>query len=206
MTESMHRIIAVTRLPRSIPALLRATQAIVTALDGNPSFPSPSPSLATLTAALADLEDAEVARQTRTRGTRKRRDEKLASLLVLLGLLRGHVQSVADASPDRAASLIESAGMSVKRPAIQSKPPFAVSDGRVSGSVVLAVRSAGDRAGYAWQWSPDEGVTWHDAPGTTQTKTVLAGLPLGKLCAFRHRVQTRDGAGDWSEPLAWRVT
>ncbi|HEX3345729.1 MAG TPA: hypothetical protein VHS09_14195 [Polyangiaceae bacterium] len=205
MTESMHRIVVVTRLPRSVPALLQATKAILTAMDGHPSFPRPRPSRTTLIAAVAALEDAEVALRTRTRGTRPVRDEARSRLLALLGALRAHVQSVADASPDTAVSVIESARMSVKRPALLTKPPFAVRPGRVSGSVVLAVRSAGDRAAYAWQWSLDEGATWHDAPSTLQAKTVVAGLPLGKMCAFRYRVATKDARTDWSEGLRWQV-
>jgi hypothetical protein len=206
MTESMHRILAVTKLPRSVPALLRAVQGILDALDGNPSFPSPSPSLATIHAALVALEEAEVALLTRARGTRAVRDEAHARLLTLLGVLLLHVQGVADQDPDHAPQLIESAGMSVKRPAVQTKPPFDVRSGRVSGVVVLAVRSAGDRTAYGWQWSTDEGITWHDAPTTMQAKTAITGLPTGAMCAFRHRVQTKDLTTDWSEAIEWRVT
>jgi hypothetical protein len=206
MTESTHRILVVTKLPRSVPQLLRVTQGILTAMDGNPSFPSPSPSLATISAALVALEDAEVARLARTRVTRSVRDEARRRLIALLDGLRLHVQAVADANPDGAHALIPSAGMSVKRPAVQTKPPFAVKPGRVSGSVVLAVRSAGDRAAYAWQWSTDGGVTWDDAPWTMQAKTVIPALPAGAMCAFRYRVQTKNHAGDWSESLDWRVT
>jgi hypothetical protein len=206
MTESMHRTLAVTKLPRSVRALLGRTRLVLAAMDGNPHFPSPNPSLAAVTSALAALEDAETTRQSRTRGTREVRDERLAALVALLRELRGYVQSVADRDPDSAASVIESAGMSVKRPAVQTKPPFAVKPGRVSGSIALAVRSAGDRASYAWQWSTDGGITWDDAPRTTQAKTEIAGLRPGARCWFRFCVVTKDGEQDWGEPLSSIVT
>jgi hypothetical protein len=206
MTASMHRTLVVTNLPKSVPALLSRTRAVLTAMTGNPSFPTPNPSLAALASALAALEGAETAVQSRTRGTRAARDEKRVELVALFGALRGYVQSVADGNQDNAASIIESAGLSIKRPAVQTKPPFAVKPGRVSGSVVLAVRSAGDRASYAWQWSTDGGLTWHDAPQTTQTTKEIADLPVGGTCWFRVRVVSKDGQQDWCESLSSLVT
>jgi hypothetical protein len=202
MTESMHRTLVVTRLPKSAPALLLLTRAVLTAMDGNPSFPSPRPSLAAVASALAELEEAQSATQSRTRGTREARDAKQAALVALFRTLRGYVQGVANGDPDNAGSIIESAIMSVKRPAVQTKPPFAVKSGRVSGSVVLAVRSAGDRVSYGWQWSTDGGIKWRVAPATTQARTEIAGLLVGTTCWFRFRVVTKDGEQDWSQPLS----
>jgi hypothetical protein len=175
---------------------------ILARMDGNPHFPSPKPSLAAVASAVAALDEAQTASLSRTRGTAQLRDEQKTALLPLVGELRAYVQSVADGNPDSAAAIIESAGMSVKRPAVQSKAPFAVKQGGRAGSVALAVRSAGDRAIYGWQWSTDGGVTWLDAPQTLQAKTEIAGLPLGKTCWFRVRVVTTDGPQNCSEPLS----
>ncbi len=206
MTESMHRTLVVTKLPRSVPALLTAVRAILTAMEGNPTFPSPSPPLAEVAAALAALDDAETARQPRTRGTREVRDAARAKLIPLVEGLRLHVQTVADTTPESAASVIEGAGMSVKRAALPTKAPFGARAGRVSGSVALAVLAAGDRAAYGWQWSDDGGVTWHDAPATMQAKTVIKGLVPGKTCSFRVRVWTKEGGQDWGEAVTTIVT
>jgi hypothetical protein len=206
MTESMHRTLVVMKRPRVVPALLTLTRAILSAMANSPHFPSPTPSLAVLAAALAQLGHAQTAVLSRTRGTRETRDEKHAKLVTLLQQLERYVQSVADGNPDAAVSIIESAGMSVKRPAVQAKPPFAVKPGRVSGSVQLTVCSAGDRAAYYWQWSTDGGVEWRDAPATTQAKTAIAGLPVANMCWFRVRVVTKDGEQDWSQPLSNLVT
>jgi hypothetical protein len=206
MTESMHRVRVALKLPQSVPGLLTWTRAVLTAMQGNPSFPAPQPSLDAVASALAALDQAETRALSRTRGTREARDEQRAALVALLGALRGYVQSVADASPEHAVSVIEGAGMRVRQPAVYTKPAFEVRAGRVSGSVVLAVIAAGDRAAYRWQWSTHGGLTWHDAPRTTQAKTEVAGLPMGKTCDFRVQVVTRDREQDWSEPRSSVVT
>jgi hypothetical protein len=197
MTESMHRTLVVTKLPKSTPALLRLTRAVLAAMEGSPSFPAPTPSLASVASALADLDAAQTATQSRTRRTREARDARQAALVALLRQLGGCVQRAADGNPETASSVIETAGMSVKRPAVQTKPPFAVKPGRVSGSVQLVVRAAGDRASYLWRWSTDGGVTWHDAPQTMQAKTEIAGLPWARRArsGSASRRRTESGAG-----------
>ena len=202
MTVSMHKTQAALKLPTQVPALLGVARAILLAMTDNPSFPAPTPALATVAAALADLDVAEVATQTRTRGTVEVRNEKRAILVGLLARLKAHVQGVADENPDVAVSLIESAGMQVKKNAAPQKPIFEVTPGPVSGSVRMAVRSAGDRAGYMWSWSPDGGESWQVAPATLQSRIVLAGLPARTTCSFRYRTVTKDGETDWSEPQA----
>jgi hypothetical protein len=206
MTESMHRVLTAPRLPRSTPALLRQTRAILVAMEASPHFPAPTPAMAAVAAALAELDDAQTTTLSRTRGTLAARDEKRAALMVCLRQLQTEVQRVADANPESAVSIIESAGMSVKRRAVQTKPPFAVKEGRVSGSVVLAVLCAGDRASYQWQWSLDGGVTWRGMPVTMQAKTELTGLAAGQVCWFRVRTTTRHGEGNWSAPRELLVT
>ena len=200
MTVSMHKTQAALKLPTQVPALLGVARAILHAMTDNPSFPAPAPPLATVAAALAGLDDAELATQTRTRGTVEVRNAKRAVLVGLLVRLKAYVQGVADENPDVAMSLIESAGMFVKKRVAPEKPVFEVTPGPVSGSVQMAVRSAGDRAGYLWSWSPDGGETWYPAPGTLQSRTVLAALPARTTCSFRYRTVTKDGETDWSEP------
>ena len=92
--------------------------------------------------------------------------------------------------------------MNVKKAAAPVKPPFDVKPGAVSGSVRMAVRSAGDKASYSWAWSTDGGTTWRSAPATLQARTVLTGLPSGSMCSFRYRAVTTKGEMDWSEPLS----
>jgi hypothetical protein len=205
MTVSMHRTLAVLKLPTQVPALISVTQAIVKAMTGNPSFPSPSPSLVKVVAALSALRDAEVAALASTRGTVAVRNDKRAELVSLLARLREYVEGVADDNPEMAASIIESAGMRVKKATAASKPSFDVKPGAVAGSVRLVVRAAAKEARYEWAWSDDDGDTWRPAPATLQAKTVISGLPSESTCWFRYRAVTRRGGTDWSEPFAFLV-
>lgn len=200
MTASMNRIQAALNLPTSTPALLNVARHIVDVMTGNPSFPAPVPSIAEVAAAVADLETAEVETGLRTRGAATVRNEKRAVVVALLTRLKAYVQGVADGDVDGAPAIIEGAGMNVKRKVSATKPPFEVKTGRVSGSVRLVARAAGDRAAYEWAWSTDAGTTWHVAPTTTQASTELAGLPVATTCSFRYRVLTLAGQGDWSNP------
>jgi hypothetical protein len=200
MTASMHKTLAALRLPAQVPALLSVAQAIVDAISISPSFPAPTPPLAALRSAINEVHDAQVATLRRTRGTVAVRDRKLAVLVGLLVRLKGYVEGVADEDPEHAVAIIESAGMHVKRSTARTKPGFDVQPGRVSGSVRLVVRSAGDRAAYLWAWSPDGGSTWHALPQTIQARTVVSGLPPASTCWFRYRAVTKTGEGDWSDP------
>jgi len=202
VTVSMHKTLASLGLPTQVPELIGIADAIVQAMTANQSFAAPTPPLAVVASALDDLRDAEVATKTRTRGTVAARNAKRAVLVGLLARLKAYVQGVADEHPEHAATLIESAGMHVKRSARPGKPPFAVHPGPVSGSVALLARSAGDRACYHWAWSADGGQTWHSLRSTLQSRTRVAGLPRLSTCAFRFRVVGKSGETDWSEPVA----
>jgi hypothetical protein len=202
MTMSMHKTLAALRLPTRSPALVDVAEMIVAAMTHNPAFPAPTPLLADVSAAIAELHDAEVATRTRTRGTVAVRDAKRTVLVARLLRLKTYVQGVAADDPEHATAIIESAGIYVKRNAVSGKRPFDVRPGAVSGSVRMAVRSAGDRASYHWAWSPDGGNMWRLAPATLQARTVISGLPSGATCAFRYRSVTRTGESDWSEPVS----
>ena len=97
-----------------------------------------------------------------------------------------------------------SAGMSVKHPSPRNKPVFETVNGRVPGLVHLRARWAGDRACYAWQLRQD-GVPWTDAPQTLQARTTLSGLARSVTYWFRLRVLTKDGQGDFGDPVSLLV-
>jgi hypothetical protein len=54
-TKAIRRPTITLALPRSVPALISYAQGIVTRMTGNPTFHAPVPTLAAVTAALADL-------------------------------------------------------------------------------------------------------------------------------------------------------
>jgi hypothetical protein len=200
----MQKTLAALNLPKPAAMVCAIARSIVTAMTDHPLLTSPSPSLATITADIEAVEAANAEVLTRTRGTREVRDAKLATLRDDLAHLKAWVQVAADLDPTIAAALIESTGMSVKRPSIRHKLPFEARQGMVSGSVDLIAKCAGDRAGYAWQRSLDQ-KTWVTIRSTIQSRTLVTGLTPGLTHYFRLSVLTKDGPGDFGPVVALLV-
>jgi hypothetical protein len=119
--------------------------------------------------------------------------------VTLLQQLRGQIQTVADASPETSASLIQSAGIAVRKTPVRAKRAFTAKPGAVSGSVLLVTDAAARRAFYEWQYSADGGKTWLAAGSTLKTSSTVPGLTPGASVMFRYRAGTKAGEGDWSQ-------
>jgi hypothetical protein len=201
----MGRSIAVLKLSPRIKNVITFAQAVASAATDNASFPSPNPPLATLQADITALSIAETAVLARTKGAVEVRNAKLATLRTDLETLKAYVQGVADAAnPTNAASIIESAGMTVRTITLHDKPALGVKQGSVSGSVNLAAKAPAHRASYAWQYSTDQ-KTWTSVPQTLQAKTGVSGLTAGTTYYFRVQVLTMTGEGDWSQIVSLLV-
>ena len=127
--------IAVLELLRSVPALVTYAQAIATALTGNPSFPSP----ATIVAAIA-------------------------ALVTLLEQVLPYVQTVANADVETAATVIQSAGIAVRKVAVRKPRVFVAEQGAISGSAKLVAAFARPR-----RPSPASGRARPSTSGTGQS-------------------------------------
>jgi hypothetical protein len=203
--KTTHRSLVALSLPRSVPALIVYAQGILKRMTGNPFFPNPVPTLAAISAAIADLQTAEAAALARTKGAASTRNEKRKALVALLQELRGHIQSTADAEEANGPSIIESAGVALRKTPTRRARVFAAKPGRVSGVATVVAASAGHRASYEWQYSTDGGKTWVAAPPTLQAKTTVAGLVPGATVQFKYRPVTRAGGADWSQPVSLMI-
>ncbi len=204
-SNSIKRATIALNLPKRIPDLILYANNIVQKLTGNPAFPTPTPTLAALTAAVADLHNAETAALSRAKGAATVRDTKRTVLIALLQQLRGYVQAMADATPEDGAAIIQSAGLAVRKIAVRAARAFAAKQGSVSGTAKITAVSAGHRSSYEWQYSVDGGKTWVAAPATIQAKTTVGGLASGTTVQFRYRTVTKAGEGDWSQAVALLV-
>jgi len=178
---------------------------IVKAMTGNPLFPAPVPTLAAVTAAIGDLTAAEPAAQSRIKGAVTTRNEKITVLVALLLQLKAYVQALADANVENGASIIESAGLGVRKAAAHQPRVFDALPGAVSGTVKLVAKSAGSRSSYEWGYSTDGGKTWVSAQITLQAKATIVGLTPGAMVQFRYRPVTKAGQGDWSQTVVLLV-
>ncbi len=200
-----HRTVAELKLPKPIPDLITYARAIIAAMNGNPNFPTPTPPLIDVGKSVDDLEVAENGAQQRTRGAALARNEKRTAAVAKLQLLKGYVQSVADANHAMAADIIASASMTVRKVPVRPKRAFEVRPGPLSGSVKILTPSAGHRVCYDWEYSADGGATWQQVPTSLQARTTVSGLQPGATYEFRYRVVTKSGAGDWSSPVSFKV-
>ena len=187
-------------LPKRINLLITYADNVVTRMTGNASFPSPSPALATVSAAITDLQNAETATLARTKGAAATRNAKRAALVSLLQQLRTYVQTIVDGNEENAPAMIQSLGMAVKKTATRKPRVFAALAGAVSGTVKLVAPSAGARSSYEWQYSTD-GKTWIALASTIQAKTTMTGQTAGAVLQFRYRPVTKTGEGNWSQTV-----
>lgn len=155
---------------------------------------------------IEDLQAAETSAQARTKGAVALRNEKRQSLVTLLEEFRTYVQSTADANPENGPSIIESAGLALRKPPVRVARGFHAKAGSVSGTVKVYAPAAARRASYEWQYSTDGGITWTGLPATLQSRTSLTGLKPLSTVMFRYRAVTRTGEGDWGQPISFIVS
>ena len=204
-SKSVKRSVAILSLPKPVPAIITYAQRIVTAMTGNAAFVTPTPTLASVQANILALQTAEASALSRIKGAATARNDKKAARVAQLQLLKGYVQSVADADPENGAAAIQSAGMAVKKTPVHKPRVFNAVQGAVSGSVKIVTASGGHRASYDWEYSIDGGKTWLLMPSSLQAKTSITGLAVGSTAQFRYRITTKTGEGDWSQPISYFV-
>ena len=115
ISATTHRNIASLNLPLPMPEVVTYAQAIVKGMTGNPAFPSPTPPLVQVEAAITTLATAQAATLTRAKGAVATRNTAHAALHTMLQQLKGYVQMVADGKPETGAAIIEGAGMAVQK-------------------------------------------------------------------------------------------
>ncbi len=201
--KSIHRPTISLSFPVKNADFILYAQNIAEKMTNNPAFPTPTPTIAVLLAAIAALQSAETTTLSRAKGAATVRNEKRTAVVGMLQQLRGYVQAIADATPENAASIIQSSGFSVRKVPTHKPRAFEARQGAVSGAAIVTAVNAGRRSSYDWQYSSDGGKTWVAAPSTIQGKTTIGGLPAGTTVQFRYRAVTaKGGQGDWSQPTA----
>jgi hypothetical protein len=160
LNHSIRQALVTLRVPRKVAELILYANNIVQRMTNNPNFSSPSPTIAALTAAINDLHKAQTAALARVKGAAAARNDKRTALVSLLRALRGYVQTVADATPENGAAIIESAGLAVRKVNARAKRSFSAKPGHLSGSALVTAVTAGPRSSYEWQYSTDGGKTW----------------------------------------------
>jgi hypothetical protein len=188
---------------RSIGSIIALAKAINAAMAANTTiFPSPNPSVVIFTSDITALDTAETNVRQKLPGAVPIRDEKLMIVVKDLDLLRAYVEQVANASPAQALSIVQAAGMSVRKTTTGTKTDLSVKPGKTSGSVDVVAKLATGGHAHEWQFSLDGGKTWSALPATLAAKTTLTGLAPGATVSVRHRAITKTGPDDWSQTVS----
>jgi hypothetical protein len=203
MLQLVFTIYVVLGLPKRNKDLIAYVNAIIAKMTGNVNFPTPTPTLAAISAALAAFVTAEAAMGV-SKGVKGDRTTKRTELVALLKHLRDYVQQICESNMANAAAIAESAGMRLKDLTIPVKEAFTVTQGLLSGSVDCEVRAPGIPTTYYWSFSVDQKI-WSNAPDSMTAKVTITGLTPGQLYYFRYRTMTRKGTSDFSQYVSLLV-
>jgi hypothetical protein len=206
MTSTLHTIIVVLGLPRAVAALIIRVNAILEAMLANATtFPSPPIAIATVTTHVAALSSAESAMTTRTTGTRQTRDDALKLVISDAKQLHGYVQLLANASPEKAATIATQAAMTLRHNGSHPAHDLTIKQGS-TGTLRVSARSVKGAHAHEWQYSCDGGKTWTVAPATSRASTIITGIQPGTVVQVKHRTVMKGAPGDWSTSFTAAVS
>lgn len=195
---------------RNLPdsEIIQQCTNIKTALTGNATFATPTPTLTAfgtlLTTAQAKLtvsDNAQVASKQATSD----KDAAIAALLAAASQLATYVDLTAAGDETK----IMSAGMNVRAQRTPSATPsqvanLSVTAGDSSGELDLQWDPASSAKSYEVHVSPDPvtNASWNSQPSVTKSKTVVNGMASGTRVWTRVRAINSAGQGAWSSPIS----
>ena len=189
-----------------IPLKIEKARHIVTAITGNVSFPTPFPTLASITTAINALETAYNAAQGAGPAQTATMHDKEVIVNNLLSQLANYVEMTANGVE----AVILSSGMGVKRPATHRPFTFTVRNGEHEGEVILQSEVTRN-ASYLWEISTDplpteppaapNASSWKPAGSSKQATFHINGLVARTKYWFRVATITSAGQGLWSDPV-----
>ncbi len=203
MSQIIVTILVVLGLPTRARDLIAFVKAVIAKMANNPNFTTPTPTLATVSSALAAYETAETAMQT-TKGVKGDRAAKRSALVATLRHLRDYVQQICEANVENALAIAESANMRLRSMPVRIKAALTITQGLVSGTVVCDAKAVAKQATYYFCYSVDE-KNWVSVPETMKSKVTISGLTPGQTYYFRFRALTRKGMGDPSQIVSFLV-
>jgi len=198
----LKKLVALNLTKLTPPQVVALANHCVTQMTGNAHFPTPSPTLATVTAQATALDNAYNLSLTRAKGSVSAMHTQLKQLNVLLKLLAAYVESIANADPQNAETIIVSAGMEVKKPAVRTPKTFTALPGTLKGTVKLDTKAARETA-YIYQMTTDQTnvLSWSTVYTGTKVKFLMTGLTSATHYFFRVAYCIKGVQGNWSNPL-----
>lgn len=186
--------------------VVRAEQ-IVASLTGNLNFPTPNPTLATVTTAIDALQtsivDTQKARQAAQAKTAAQRDNE-AALDQIMRQLAAYIENVSDGDEAK----IRSAGVSIRSAATPSTDTVSApanlspTEGDHEAEIDLSWNRVKGARSYIIQHSadPPTDTSWTQIQVVTTSSATISGLTRGAKHWFRVAAVGPNGQSGWSDP------
>jgi len=188
--------------------ILSLANQIVTAMTGNANFPTPNPTLASVSTALATATAKVAAQKAAVQAAKQATDERdaaIAALVMLITSLGDHVSNVSQGNRVK----IESAGMGVKASAAPIGPlpqvqNLSITAGDAEGRLDLQWDPVRGTKNYQVQMGTDPNLpaSWKLVDSCSGSKFSLTGLTSGQKLWFRVKARAPKAVNDgaWSDP------
>ena len=191
---------------RNIPAVIARGQGIYNGMNADKvTYASPLPALPAFLTLLQNLITSQQAVKARTIGAAATRDVQRNLFWSAMGSECSYVQTLCDASPGRAAPIIQNANLVIASFPVHSKDLLTLKNGAASGSIecyanvrmllaALTTKQSQHRF-FNWTYTLD-GKTFLPLPPTTHPETLITGLTPNTMVGVRVNIST--GPGEWS--------
>jgi hypothetical protein len=188
--------------------IIQQCNDIKTALTGNATFATPTPTLTAfgtlITTAQTKLTASDNA-QTASKQATSDKDAAIAALLAAVSQLATYVDLTAAGDESK----IMSAGMDVRAQRTPSAPPsqvanLSVTAGDNAGELDLHWDPAQSAKSYEVHVSPDPvtNSSWNSKPSVTKSKATVTDMASGTRIWARVRAINAAGQGAWSSPIS----
>jgi len=193
--------------PLSVPQKLAKAQQIITSLTGNESFPTVTPPLTALVAAMGDLKTADdevqSVRQTAKEKTNMR-NLKEDRLDLVLTQTAAYIESVAGDDEQ----LILSAGLDIRAAGVATTDPptqpqdLTATAGDHEGEIDLSWDTVSGAKSYVIEQTGDPATptTWAHGGVSTRSIYTAKNLISGTRYWFRVAAVNNNGQSGWSDP------
>jgi fibronectin type III domain protein len=191
----------------SLAERIARCRQIITAMTGNPNFPTPNPPLATVTTALNDADAASSAAQAARQDAKAKtvtQNDKDDFASGLMNQLAAYVENIAGGDE----SIIRSAGMDTKAagsaPTSIPDPPenLNTTAGDRDGEIDLSWEAVPGAKSYVIEQSadPPTDTSWGHASVSARSSQTMSGLKSGTRYWFRVAAVNGVGQSGWSDP------
>lgn len=186
----------------SIAQKLIKTRFVITRMTGNPYFPSPNPTLATIATAANNLEAAALKAKTGGPDDTAAMRRKEVALDLLMRQLASYIESVANQNATTAEEVILSSGLEVQHKGAYIRSPFKAATTRNPGEIKVQYKAVPNSVFHFQMCTDLSKPDWKTISETTRSRILVTGLTPGMWYYFRVRVLSKNTPTDWSEIIS----